>query len=172
LVRRVEATTDVDARESALELFQSLMELHGAGLERMLSIAFDAGDDGRRIVESFARDDLVSSLLLLYGLHPLSLESRVAAALEKMRPSIRSRGGAVGLLGIADGVVRLRLEAAQGCSSSSQALKAAVEEALYDAAPDAAALEIETAQPSQPTLVQLKSSLGNCGVKRTAEALG
>ncbi len=171
LVRRIETLTDANARAIALELFQSIMDLHGAGLERMMSIAFDAGDEGRRIIESFASDDLVSSLLLLYSLHPLDLEARVAAALEKVRPFVRSQGGSVELLGITDGVVRLRIEAGRGCSSSPQALRTAVEEALYDAAPDMAALQIEASQPAQSGLVQLKSSLKNGGAKHIAEAV-
>ena len=43
LVRKIESLTDSEARASALELFQLIMDLHGAGLERMMSITFEAG---------------------------------------------------------------------------------------------------------------------------------
>jgi len=155
LVHKVESLSDPNARKTALELFQLIMELHGAGLDRMMNIAFDAGDTGRAIINSFADDELVSSLLLLYGLHPLDLEGRVMAALEKVRPLLRSHGGRVELLDVADGVVRLRLG---GGGSSTQTLRQTVEEAVYAAAPDLVAIQVEeeASRPSPSALVQLQ----------------
>ena len=49
------------------------MELHGAGLERMLEIVRANGDSGQLILDSLGRDDMVSSLLVLYGLHPVGI---------------------------------------------------------------------------------------------------
>ena len=159
LVRKIESMPDEKSRAAALELFQSIMDLHGAALERMMSVAFDAGDEGRRIIDSFGDDGLISSLLLLYGLHPVGLESRVIAALDKASPMLRSHGGSVELLGIDEGVVRLRLEGrCKGCGSSAQAIRVSVEEAVYDAAPDMSALEVEgeVEHLSVSGLVQLK----------------
>jgi len=172
LVRKVESMKDESERASALELFQSIMDLHGAGLERMMDVAFEAGDSGRRIIESFAQDDLISSLLLLYGLHPYDLETRVIAALDKVRPMLGSHQASVELLGVADGVVRLRLDGGGGCGSTAQALKMAVEEAVYDAAPDMTALRLEggIGQPSPSALVQLKMSAPRQGSPRSVES--
>ncbi|HYP26793.1 MAG TPA: NifU family protein [Blastocatellia bacterium] len=159
LVRRIESIRDESERASALELLQTVMDLHGAGLERMMSVAFDAGEEGRRIIDGFASDDLVSSLLLLYGLHPLDLESRVLAALDKVRPMLRSHGGSVEVLGVDGGEVRLRLEGrCGGCGSSAEAVRQSVEEAVYDAAPDMSGLRIEGAVEHFKVsgLVQLK----------------
>lgn len=158
LVRKIETMADAQARATALELFKTIMDLHGAGLERMMEIAFDTPEAGGDIIDKFARDDLVASLLLLYGLHPLDLESRVIEAIEQVRPYLRSHGGNVDLLGISEGVVRVRLEvSSNGCGSSAQALKQAVEAAIYDKAPDIAGLEVEPgAEPTFATgLVQL-----------------
>jgi Fe-S cluster biogenesis protein NfuA len=158
LVHKVEGLSDPEARSSALELFQLVMDLHGASVERMMNIVFEAGEPGRAIIDSLGRDDLVGSLLLLYGLHPLDLEARVIQALEKLRPYMRSHGGSVELLSINNGVVRLRLEgSSNGCGSSAQTLKVTIEEAIYDAAPDMAALEIEGGleKPFSSGLVQL-----------------
>ena len=161
LVRKIESLADADARTNALELFQLVMDLHGAGVERMMNITFDAGEAGRAIIDKLGQDDLVGSLLLLYGLHPLDLETRVMQVLDKLRPDLRSHGAQVELLGVHDGVVRLRLEqSAGGCGSSAQNLRAAVEEAIYEAAPDITALEVEggVAQPFASGLVQLAGS--------------
>jgi Fe-S cluster biogenesis protein NfuA len=163
LVRKIESLADANARTSALELFQLVMDLHGASVERMMNIVFEAGEPGQTIIDKFGRDELVGSLLLLYGLHPLDLETRVMQALDKLRPDLRSHGAQVELLGVHDGVVRLRLEqSAGGCGSSAQNLRVALEEAIYDAAPDITALEVESgvAQPSASGLVQLAGLSG------------
>ena len=155
LVRKIETVADPEARASATELMQSLMDLHGAGLERMMEITFQAGEPGSQIIDNFARDELVGSLLLLYGLHPMTLEERVIQALDNVRPYLRSHGGNVELLSVTDGVVRLRLEGnGNGCGSSAGTLKLAIEGAVYDAAPDMTALEVEQQQPT--TFVKLQ----------------
>ena len=161
LVHKIENLADAEARTGALELFQLVMELHGASVERMMSIVYEAGEPGQAIIDKLGRDDLVGSLLLLYGLHPLDLESRVAQALEKLRPELRSHGAQAELLGASDGVVRLRLDrTAAGCGSSAQGLRVALEEAIYAAAPDITALEVEdgVAQAVPSGLVQLARS--------------
>lgn len=144
LIRKIENLTDPEARAAAVELMQSLMDFHGAGLDRLMEIVSEAGEAGYRIFDEFARDELVGNLLLLYGLHPVPLETRVVQALDKVRPYLDSHGGSVELLGIEGGVVRLRLEGScKTCPSSSLTLKLAIEEAVYAAAPDVTAIEAE-----------------------------
>lgn len=151
LLLKVETMADPDARASVVELVQSLMELHGACLESMLEKIAGTGKVGEAIIDDFARDDLISGLLLLYGLHPVPLETRVMGALEKVRPYLQSHGGNVEMLGIDDGVVRLRLQGScQTCPSSIVTLKLAIEEAIYEAAPDVTAIEAEGVAATQP----------------------
>jgi Fe-S cluster biogenesis protein NfuA len=124
-------------RADALELTRSLMELHGEALDRLMEIVAQAGDSGYALMDDFAGDDLVASLLLLYGLHPYDLETRVKKALDGARPFLQSHGGDVELLGVIDGTVRLRLAGnCRDCSSSTMTLKLAIERAIYEAAPD------------------------------------
>lgn len=163
LVRKIESLPDAAARASALELVQALMDFHGAGLDRLMEIVAGAGEAGYAIFDDFARDDLVSSLLLLYGLHPVPLETRVMQALDKVRPYLDSHGGNVELLGITDEVVHLRLQGScKSCPSSSMTLKLAIEEAILAAAPDVRAIEAEgVVQPPAPTgFVQIGKSNG------------
>ncbi len=160
LMREIETVADPDTRAKTVELVQSLMEFHGAGLERLMEIVAEAGEPGYAIFDDFTRDQLVSSLLLLYGLHPLELEPRVRQALDKVRPSLAAHGSDVELLGIAEGVVRLRMQQAGGhsCPSTALTLKQTLEAAVYEAAPDMVALEIEggVEQPAASAgLVQL-----------------
>lgn len=159
LVGKVETLADPNARATIRELVQSLIELHGSGIERMLEVIVDANDAGLPLIDELAGDDIVESLLLLHGLHPLDLETRVIQALEKVRPYLQSHGGNVELLAVDDGVVRLRLEGScHGCASSALTLKLAIEEAIYDAAPDVSALEVEgvVQQQSSTRLVTLQ----------------
>jgi|SRR5262245_17659916 len=143
-VHTLEASADSGVRSSVRELTRSLMELHGAGIERMLEIAFESGESGSEIIDRFAGDELVAQLLLLYDLHPLGLETRTLRALEDVRPYLRTHGGNVELLGVVDGVIRLRLEGnCHGCPSSAQTLRKLIEQAIYEAAPDARGIEVE-----------------------------
>lgn len=137
LLREFEAVADAGLRAKAVELVRLLMDFHGAGLERMTEIVASAGAQGRAILDDFARDELVSHLLLLYGLHPEDVEARVRGALDKVRPFLRKHGGDAQLLAVDDGVVRLILKGScKGCPSSSATLKQAIERAVYEAAPD------------------------------------
>ena len=147
LIREMEKVSDPAVRSLSKQLVQSLMDLHGSGLERMLEVVHGSGDSGQRIIDELGRDDLVRSLLLLYGLHPSSLRERVVEALEKTRPYLRSHGGNVQLVLVSDsGAVTLRLEGScHSCPSSAVTLQSTVEQAIYDAAPDVTAIIVEGA---------------------------
>ena len=150
LIREIERFPDAGARVHTREIVQSLLDLHGAGLERMLELLAAAGDTGLAMIDSLARDELVESLLLLYGLHPLDVETRVRQALDKVRPYLRSHAGNVELLALAGGVVRLRLLVSSRGSASSLTLRRAVEEAIYRKAPDVTAIEVEEVTTDEP----------------------
>jgi Fe-S cluster biogenesis protein NfuA len=144
LIHEVERFPDAKARARTQEILQAVMELHGAALERILNKLADAGTIGLAMIDALAGDDLAGSILLLHGLHPLDLETRVRQALDKARPLLRSHGGNVELLGLVGGVVRLRmLGSCDGCPSSAMTLKQAIEEAIYEKAPDVMAIEVD-----------------------------
>jgi Fe-S cluster biogenesis protein NfuA len=146
LAEDVKRARDAKTRASALELVQTIMEFHAQAIDRMMEMIADTGDGGWEIIERFARDELVSNVLLLHGLHPSDLDTRVRGALDSVRPYLNSHGGNVELVGIADGIVRLRLVGScDGCPSSALTLKTAIEKAVYEAAPDVAAIECLTA---------------------------
>ena len=144
LIKTIENLPDPTARASALGLVQALMEFHGEALDRLMEIVAAEGEVGYAIFDRFAADEVVSNLLLLHGVHPEPIESRIAAALESVSPYLHSHGGSVELLGIEEGVVRLRLEGScKTCPSSTVTLKLAIEDAIYAAAPDVVAIEAE-----------------------------
>jgi Fe-S cluster biogenesis protein NfuA/nitrite reductase/ring-hydroxylating ferredoxin subunit len=82
--------------------------------------------------------------MLLHGLHPVPVEERVRDALEGVRPYLGSHGGDVELIGVIDGVARVRMQGScEGCPASSMTLKLAIEDAVLKAAPDVDAVEAE-----------------------------
>ncbi len=144
LVGELEKITDQEARAGAKALVQSLLDLHAGGLERALEILAKEGEAGQAAIDELGRDPLVGSLLVLYGLHPLDFESRVAQAVEKLRPQVRKGGGELDLIGSEGGVVRLHLQVTgHHCASTGNTLKSLIENAVYEAAPDLTSLLIE-----------------------------
>lgn len=157
LIGQVESLPDRVAREAAMEMVQALLDLYGEGLARALA---PLDDQTRR---TLAEDELVAHLLLLHDLHPVAVETRVHEALEEVRPYLDSHGGGVELVGVEEGVVRLRMHGScDGCPSSAMTLKLAIEDAIHKAAPDVIEVEAEgvsaPAVPAGPTLLQLEVS--------------
>lgn len=142
-------------RERSEELVRLVVDLYGAGLERLLEILHEHGRLDAEVLELLADDDLVASLLLVHGLHPEGLTARVERALDGVRPYLGSHSGDVELLGISDeGVVRLRLlGSCDGCASSSATLTLAVEGAVLEAAPEVTGIEVE-APSTRPEAVR------------------
>ncbi|WP_427018093.1 NifU family protein [Pseudarthrobacter sp. P1] len=138
------------ARDRAEELVRQVTDLYGAGLERILDLLSARGLLDGGTLDALLSDELVSGLLLVNGLHPHDVATRVAAALDSVRPYLGSHGGDVELLGISDdGVVRLRLlGSCHGCPSSSVTLKLAVEDAIETAAPEVTAIEVAEEEPA------------------------
>ena len=169
----LEATSSAGAvaRERAEELVRLVVDLYGAGLERLLEIVHDSGRLDDELLDRLAADDLVASLLAVHGLHPYDVETRVARALDTVRPYLGSHGGDVRFVGLTDdGVVRLQmLGSCDGCPSSSVTLTLAVETAIQAAAPEVSGIEVETAPataaggPSVIPVTALRSRLDGAG---------
>jgi len=144
LVQQIDSIADPAVRAVTKDLVQSLMDLHGAALEKALDIVAEAGEPGMDIIGRLGRDSLVSSVLILYGLHPEDLETRVAKAVDRIRPQLRKQGCEVELLGVNEGAIRLRVQTgSHTCGSTAKTVQATLEGAVYDAAPDMSSLVIE-----------------------------
>ena len=149
MLQDVDETTDPAAQARLQEITASVLELHRAGLRRMLEHV-SRGDAGT--MQSLIRDELVSGLLVLHGLHPLDLEARVRGALEKVGPYAASHGGHIELLSVStDGTVRLRLDGScHGCPSSRVTLQSSIEQEIYAAAPEITSIEVEGLVEEKP----------------------
>ena len=153
LLQSVETFTDPEAQAQTRAIVQAVLDLHGAGLERIFEHLTEAGEPGAAVLDACVNDDIVGGLLLLHGLHPLSMEDRVRQALEQVRPYLHSHGGNVELLGIDDGVARLRLEGScKGCPSSAVTMKQTIEEAILAKAPDVTGVLVEGSFDADPSV--------------------
>jgi Fe-S cluster biogenesis protein NfuA/nitrite reductase/ring-hydroxylating ferredoxin subunit len=149
LTEELGALPDPRARDLGEELAAAVVQLYGAGIERLVAAVDDA-----ELARLAREDGLVASLLLIHGLHPVPLRARVQAALDGVRPYMDSHGGDVELLDVTDGVARLRLSGScKGCSASQATLELAIEGALEEAAPDLLGLDVEgvVAPPPRPS---------------------
>lgn len=123
LIREVEELADPATRARVRELVQAILEYHEAGLERIAELA------GEPLVRQFARDDLVASLLLLYGLHPEDFATRVQRAIDAI-PYVE-------LAGISEHDVRLKV------MPGGEISREALEQSIFAAAPETESVDIE-----------------------------
>ncbi|TML88708.1 MAG: NifU family protein [Actinobacteria bacterium] len=146
-VERVEQLLEsIEDDPRAVEAVQAVVDLYGEALARLL-----AGADP-------VEDELVSHLLLVHDLHPVDVETRIRQALDGVRPYLGSHGGDVELLGVEDGVARVRLGGTcDGCPSSAVTLQNAIEAAILKAAPDVERIEAEGVAEPTAALLQIGS---------------
>jgi Fe-S cluster biogenesis protein NfuA len=151
LLDEVRATAGQPTWQRVEELVQRIVGLYGEGIERLLAIAAASGAPDDRLASLLCEDELVSSLLVLHGLHPVPTATRVERALDRVRGHPGSRGADVALVGIdADGVASLRLLGGRGgCASTRATLARAIEAAVQAAAPEVTrvALDDDGAEP-------------------------
>ncbi|MDQ6885015.1 MAG: NifU family protein [Candidatus Dormibacteraeota bacterium] len=155
LVQEIDTLPAGRVRDSVVEIVQELMDLHGAGLERVFDVIHESAGGGQPLIDRLAQDPVVSKLLLLHDLHPVPLEERVNQALASVRPYLGTHGGNVEFLALTDaGVAKLRLQGScHGCASSAVTLKLAIEQVLNEAAPDLAGIDVEGVVEEKPRVM-------------------
>lgn len=150
---------DDKALYAAEESVRLLVELYGEGLTRVVTTLAET-DDGRARLHALTGDGLVASLLIVHGLHPVSLEQRIDDALDSVRPYLGSHAGGVEVIGVDDeGILQLRLQGScDGCSSSAETVRVAIENAVLKAAPEVIAVRAEgmVERPKKTELLQIQ----------------
>jgi hypothetical protein len=169
LIRQLDRSADPAVRTSVKELLESVMELHGTALNRVLEIALERDASGTDFIEAVGEDSLTGSLLILHGLHPKSAAARVAKAIEGLAPLFRKFGAEVQLEGVEGSVARLQIRG-DISAAAGRTLKSAIEEQIYSLAPDITMVEglralgasdlveIETSQRANGLVVAAKGS--------------
>jgi len=152
LIDELEQVPDLATRERARALVQTLLDLHRAGLSRLLELVAERGPPG---VDGLAADETVALLFSLHGLHPRSVEERVRSAIDELAAQLLEQGVAVDLSEVTEDTVRVRLKAAGKVRAAVAGLRAAVESAIRRAAPEIAAVEIDGLEASDVPVTRL-----------------
>jgi hypothetical protein len=125
------------------ESIQLLMEVHGAALQRIMELIYEAGAAGEAIILKAGEDPIVRQFLVLYSLHPEHFETRVLKAIDTAGSQLRKLNSEVELLSIRQGAVQVRIHTSgHACGSTAKTVRLIVEESIYDLAPDLTSLEI------------------------------
>jgi Fe-S cluster biogenesis protein NfuA/nitrite reductase/ring-hydroxylating ferredoxin subunit len=150
-------SADPGIGERAEELVRAVVGLYGAGLERIIE-HLEGHPDGQQLIRALADDDVVGNLLLLHDLHPDTVDSRILAALDQVRPYLGSHAGGIDYLGVDDdGVAQLQFSGScDGCPSSSVTVQLTIERAVLEAAPEVTAVHVEgMVETKPPPLLQI-----------------
>lgn len=144
LVGKLDTAADPLLKTVAKDLVQALMDLHGAAFERTLELLHESGNPGG-IIERLGRDELVGSVLLLYGLHPEDMRARILSALENVRTELTKQNASAELAGLDEaGAVTIHYQVKAGsCGSTAGSVRARIEAAVQNAAPDASCITLK-----------------------------
>jgi Fe-S cluster biogenesis protein NfuA len=140
-LQEVNDLTDDHARNSALDLMQAVMDLHGAAMSRTIELL--SCESGRGALAKLSDDPLLCGLLVLYGVHPLCLQDRVRAAIEKLRPQLQKLGTSLELVSADENAVRIKLQNSKPDAHASESLQSTIARAIREAAPEVVDIAIE-----------------------------
>ncbi len=146
---------DDEIKTQVFELLDGIDAIHRMALGHLVDVV---GPEG---VERLRAEPQLAWMLDAYGVG-VDEVSAAEAALDSIRPYIHSHGGEVEVLGVAEGIVRLRMKGAcEGCTASAVTLQEGIEEALRDNFPAFVAVETEEDAaaphpPPGPTLLQIE----------------
>lgn len=158
--------TDDAGRSDVEELVDWLDVFHREGLGRFVEMVRQWR--GELFLEQAALDPIVGEMLATYGLgvdvDASMIDRVVQLALDEVRPYVHSHGGEVEVLGVADGVVSLRMHGScNGCTAADDTVTSRIEVALREHWIDFRRVEVEdataTAHPP-PTVGQVATGLG------------
>ena len=138
LISALDTHPDQQAAGMARELVATVLDLHGAGLSRLMDVLASTGA-GKAIIGQLLEEEHVRALVLLHDLHPEPLEARIADKVERLRPHLGVLGLRPEITEIADGTVHIRMYRRNGAAIEPSVLftlPEEIEEAIIDIAPE------------------------------------
>lgn len=150
LLADVEALAPGPVWQRVEELVQRLVRLYGAALARVMDHVGERGGLDGELAARLAGDELVSSFLLLHGLHPWPVAERVRLALERAQPQLQAQIGVLVLAGVEGEVARLRVEGELVPGAAALPVERVVLRCLADAAPELTRVEVAGLPPPPP----------------------
>jgi len=156
LLEELRAQANPYAWQQVDELLRTVLDLYGRGLARVIEIA--SGDaSAEELRANLIADPLLTSLLVLHGIHPLDTRRRIERVLENVRESLGPEAVAPAFVSLdSDSVLRLRLEGkGPRHASTLAAVQGAIERAIAEAAPEVASIVFEAAPVGPEALGRL-----------------
>jgi Fe-S cluster biogenesis protein NfuA/nitrite reductase/ring-hydroxylating ferredoxin subunit len=121
-------------QEKVFDLLHTIDALHREALTRLVTQV--RVDGGHQMIDRAASDPVARTLLELYDLAHLTPREQADAALDSVRPYLRSHGGEVEVLDAVGGTVYLRLSGTcDTCPASALTLSRQIESALREGFP-------------------------------------
>jgi Fe-S cluster biogenesis protein NfuA len=151
---------DAPVRDEVFELLDGIDLLHRTALGHLGDAL--GGDAVERLRTAHP------AIAWLFDAYAVGVDERAAAdaALEEIRPYIHSHGGDVQVLGVDQGIVRLRMSGAcSGCTASAETLRDGILEALREHFLGFVDVDVEEDHaaphpPPGPSLVQITARPG------------
>jgi nitrite reductase/ring-hydroxylating ferredoxin subunit len=159
LLDELRAQANPYAWQQVDELLRTVLDLYGRGLARVIELA--SGDaSAEELRAKLVADPLLTSLLVLHGIHPLDTRTRIQRVLDDVHASLGPDAVAPAFVSLDDdSVLRLRLEGkGPRHASTLAAVQGAIERAIAEAAPEVTSIVFESAPVSAEApgrLVQL-----------------
>jgi Fe-S cluster biogenesis protein NfuA len=129
-------TWDAEPRSAVQAYRRAIEALHGQALGRLIR-ALKGHPEALAAMKSAAADEVIYAVLRRHGLIKPSLNERIEAALESIRPMLAEHGGNVQLVCVNPPAVEVRLlGTCSGCASSALTFQAGIRRAIQDACPE------------------------------------
>jgi hypothetical protein len=156
LIASLEALPE-STREPARALLEVVLDLHAAGLKRLVEMVRESSE-GETLLNRLAADDRVEGLLLLHGLHPNDLNTRVHQVLERLHPHVGVHDLRLEADTVSEAVIRIRVcgEVA-GKGAKLNGLEEELKTAILEAAPEVGRVEITGLENMNATFVSVES---------------
>jgi nitrite reductase/ring-hydroxylating ferredoxin subunit len=144
LLEELRTRTSPHAWTQVDELLRTVLDLYGRALGRVVDIASGDGSADELRAKLIA-DPLLTSLLVLHGIHPVDTRSRIERVLDRARKSLGPQTIAAAFVSLDDdGGLRLRLEGSgRSHASTLAAVQGAIERAIAEAAPEVTRIDFE-----------------------------
>jgi hypothetical protein len=151
LLCAVDEDSNPAARQRVRDIVHLVMRLHGEGLRAVVELGGDPALGGDALVTRLSDHPIVGPLLVMHGLHPHDAATRLARALDRLRPRIAAAGCRAQLADAGPDHAVVRVEGrARLAPESRTAFTTFLETALVDAAPDVTDIRLEDIMGSEP----------------------
>lgn len=157
LLEELRATASPALWQRIEELVERLLASYGSGLSRVLQHSSETGSISPELVARLTRDELVSSLLLLHGLHPLPIRDRVILSLKAARTQLADAVSSIDLVELSGDELHVQVVKRPETSWANTEIEAALRGLIERRVPEVIQVEVafeETAE-AEPRLLSI-----------------